>query len=537
MLKRKDRIKTLIFRDCRKAMQVSLILFIISKALGGIIAVYAAEMLGGFVDAVLNNNIVVGTEQILKIVCCIGISVFIAPGINLVANIFMLKNALSHDRMVRRRFFDKKYEDVSGIEEGEALYRLEDDPIDVRGYWVAITERVIVIPILLTYVLYNSIKISLLFSLVVIGVSLIKLIVPMLVKKLEAWYDKENRSYNENREQVENEIAGKAYLIKMWGIGKSYIHKMDQMYQEYYKNTYRKSVKCTTIANNASGFTDTLCVLVILLIGAVLVSKGIVTAGTVAAMIGYFAVYNTLLSYVQFIIRKVPILNNVAERMKLFYDNWEVDNEGIDIDSFDSVSAKQLSVRYEEKVVFQNLNFEFHAGQKVAVCGPNGSGKTTLLRLLCRLLNRYEGNFCVNGTELSEVSSAKWRDLFAYAAQDAYVFPVSIRENIRIGNLAADEQRITAAIEQVGLSNLMDREEDLSEESVSGGERQKISIARALVKDSPVLIMDEPSNNLDEETKEWLAKFISESKKTIIYVSHDDDFSNLADVKIGLGLQ
>lgn len=112
----------------------------------------------------------------------------------------------------------------------------------------------------------------------------------------------------------------------------------------------------------------------------------------------------------------------------------------------------------------------------------------------------------MNGTELSEVSSAKWRDLFAYAAQ-------------------------------VGLSNLMDREEDLSEESVSGGERQKISIARALVKDSPVLIMDEPSNNLDEETKEWLAKFISESKKTIIYVSHDDDFSNLADVKIGLGLQ
>lgn len=108
-----------------------------------------------------------------------------------------------------------------------------------------------------------------------------------------------------------------------------------------------------------------------------------------------------------------------------------------------------------------------------------------------------------------------------------------MRENIRLGNLSATDIEIDALANRLGIFSLCERDV-IGGEELSGGEKQKISIARALLKDTEVILLDEPSNHLDEETKNWLMQFIKNSTKTIVYISHDNELTSCADQTICL---
>ena len=114
------------------------------------------------------------------------------------------------------------------------------------------------------------------------------------------------------------------------------------------------------------------------------------------------------------------------------------------------------------------------------------------------------------------------------------MFSGTIRENIRLGNLNATDAELDKVIKDVGLEYLAERQFLSEDNKLSGGEKQKISIARALLKNTPILIMDEPSNNLDTDTIGWLNSFILNSSKTVIFVSHDDSVLKCADFSVKL---
>ncbi len=174
-----------------------------------------------------------------------------------------------------------------------------------------------------------------------------------------------------------------------------------------------------------------------------------------------------------------------------------------------SVEFEHVSFRYpgSEEYVLRDLNLKLDIGKRMAVVGKNGSGKTTFIKLLCGLYDVTEGCIRVNGVDIREYDHQEYCRLFSVVFQDFKLFSFPLGENIA-GNTQADEGRVKDALERAGLGELpekledgiytyVDREFDDTGVIFSGGEKQKIAIARAIYKDAPFVIMDEPTAALD----------------------------------------
>jgi len=199
-----------------------------------------------------------------------------------------------------------------------------------------------------------------------------------------------------------------------------------------------------------------------------------------------------------------------------------------------SVEFEHVSFRYpgSEIYVIKDLNLKFEIGEKMAIVGKNGSGKTTFIKLLCRLYDVTEGSIKVNGIDIRKYDYAEYCNLFAVVFQDFQVFSFPLGENVAAGS-DVDEKRAVDALERAGvgeryaslpegLSTSIGKEFEENGVTFSGGEKQKIAIARAIYKDAPFVIMDEPTAALDPESEcEVYAGFDKMvGSKTAIYISH-----------------
>lgn len=243
-------------------------------------------------------------------------------------------------------------------------------------------------------------------------------------------------------------------------------------------------------------------------------------------MLGFSSIYNNIINSVIYIIKERLIIKTLVDRMNVLYDNAEKFN-GQTIEKIDSFSAAGLSCKYGNTPVFEPLNFSIQAGEKVAVCGENGSGKSTLLRILCGLNSDYTGSITVNGIEMSSVFLDSLRSQVSLATQEPFLFPGTVLENLTFGGLASKEDAMRV-LNDMGIAYLSDRDISVKQDNLSVGEKQRISLSRAILKKATVIFLDEPSNNLDENSILKLKKFISSSSKTVVYISHTDSLIELA---------
>lgn len=527
------KIKKLIYKDCRKAMTPSAILYAIEECISGLVMIYAAGILGSFSDAVFNFDLSFGIDSILKLLICIVSMVFIIPLIGIASESTMFINALKHDRIIFNRFFNKEYEEAMKIEQGEAQYCLENNPIEFRYNWSEMVTKSIMTPIAFIYLMINAVQISWVFTLIVFIISSIKLIVPIAVKNLEAKYDQQIHEYNVSVRSYESELVEKPHVIKMYGLKKAFLDILDKVYDKHFEDVEVKSIKYKSISQNITSFLDTFCIILILLIGAVMVASSSITPGAVVAMVGYFSVFNLIISNVDFLIRNIPILKNSADRMMIIYEDME-NLSGEELEVISNVSAENLSFSYDEKEVFNNVNFNINIGDKTSICGHNGSGKSTLIKVVCGLLKGYRGSLKVNNKEVENISSLSLQKHIAYAEQSPYLFSGTVLENVRIGNYSTSEENVYKIMDYIGITHLASREVSMDQNNLSGGEKQKISIARAVLKNAPIIILDEPNNNLDNESLIWLDNFIKTTEKTVLFVSHNDNLSSISKSKIVL---
>ncbi|MHC6202023.1 metal ABC transporter ATP-binding protein [Breznakiellaceae bacterium SP9] len=206
---------------------------------------------------------------------------------------------------------------------------------------------------------------------------------------------------------------------------------------------------------------------------------------------------------------------------------------------FDTVSFSYASV-----TVFSELSFHIHEGEFIALVGPNGTGKTTILKLLLGLLTPQHGTIELFGTVFRSIHS-KDRDKIGYVPQAApadLTLPISVRNVVRMGRLRpfiaryrrADREACEAAMEQADIADLADR----SYSGLSGGQRRRVLVARALASCPRLLILDEPTANMDTQSEERLFKSLStlKGRTTILIVTHNVDFvSSLIDRVLCLG--
>lgn len=197
------------------------------------------------------------------------------------------------------------------------------------------------------------------------------------------------------------------------------------------------------------------------------------------------------------------------------------------------IEFKNVSFSYNKKVpVLKNISFNVSSGEKLAIVGENGAGKTTCMKLLSGLYKPDGGEILINDINISDMPANQYFSLFSAVFQDAFSLPASINENVSL-SCNTDEDKVTAALKKAGLydkirtfengaDTLLDKELNKGGIDLSGGEMQKLFLARALYKDAPIIILDEPTAALDPIAENDLyIKFNDLTKnKTAFYISH-----------------
>ena len=204
--------------------------------------------------------------------------------------------------------------------------------------------------------------------------------------------------------------------------------------------------------------------------------------------------------------------------------------------AFREITVENVSFTYPDssRPALENISLKISGGERVAVVGPNGSGKTTLVKLLCRLYDPDSGRILLNGNDISAIEPEAYRRLFSVVFQNFMLYFLSARDNIRLADTDRDEDpaRVREAADMAGISELLEElphgydtmlgHHTEGSREMSWGEWQKIAIARALYREAPVLILDEPSSSLDADSEYEIFSDMGRitGGRTCIFISH-----------------
>lgn len=207
--------------------------------------------------------------------------------------------------------------------------------------------------------------------------------------------------------------------------------------------------------------------------------------------------------------------------------------------TFSGADAEYVTFAYDNEVILDDYSLDISAGKILGIHGASGSGKFTLLKLLMRFWDVNSGALHVDGEDVRKIPTKHLRDMESYVTQETHLFHDSIANNIAIGKPGATREEIMEAARKASIHDFImhlpkgyDTEVGELGDTLSGGEKQRIGIARAFLHGSPFLLMDEPTSNLDSLNEGIILKSLRESaeEKTVVLVSHRKSTMNVADV-------
>lgn len=207
-------------------------------------------------------------------------------------------------------------------------------------------------------------------------------------------------------------------------------------------------------------------------------------------------------------------------------------------ENFSGAEAKNVTFAYENETILDDYSLKLESGKITGIHGASGSGKSTLLKLLMRFWDVNQGSVSVDGEDVRKIPTRHLRDMESYVTQETHLFHDSIANNIAVGSPAASREAIIEAAKKASIHDFImklpkgyDTEVGELGDTLSGGEKQRIGIARAFLHDSPLILMDEPTSNLDSLNEGIILKSLREAaeKKTVVLVSHRKSTMNIAD--------
>ena len=328
--------------------------------------------------------------------------------------------------------------------------------------------------------------------------------------------------------------------IIQYGVGKERLDEINRRTDEL--ETKQKLLLKQEGSNRA--VTDTailLCSMAMLCAGCILYTKGEVNFVQVIipliALMSSFGPVVAISNLSNNLFHTIAAGNRVLDLLEEEPAVEEV--SGNDTTEFADMKLKNVSFSYDEEVILEDFNMDIKQNKIIGIYGKSGCGKSTLLKLLMRFWEVDNGTITIGGKNINEINTSDLRKMQSFVTQDTYLFNDTIANNIGIAKENATMEEIIAAAKKasihdfiMSLPNGYDSKVGELGGNLSGGEKQRIGIARAFLHDAPMILLDEPTSNLDSLNEGIILKSLMESKenKTIIIVSHRKSTMNIADV-------
>ncbi len=303
---------------------------------------------------------------------------------------------------------------------------------------------------------------------------------------------------------------------------------------ETYFGTVMDNVRLQAVALGITGFLTALGPIIVLWVGAAEVWSGRISVGTLMAFYGYLGL---LYQPIQRLTELNLILANSLAAMDRIFDVFDTVpdvREAAGAITFQRAKGKitfdAVSFHYEERLpVLQNIQLKIEAGSTVALIGPSGAGKSTLVKLLPRYYDVTGGRILIDSHDIRDITLRSLREQIAIVSQDPILFSGTIAENLRYGRPQATLEAIRSAARSAFADTFIEQlpdgyDSEIGERGLrlSGGQKQRLAIARAFLKDAPIIILDEPTSALDAESEELVKQALSRllRSRTALIIAH-----------------
>lgn len=402
-------------------------------------------------------------------------------------------------------FFDKK-------NKGEVLSLLTND-IDTFGQYfnqsitTIITSVCTIVGIL---IMMFSINVTMTFiSLLILPISVFLL--GGIVKKSQKYFKNQQEYLGHVNSQVE-EIYGGHNIVKAFNKEEDVTKEFDEMNDELYKVGW-KSQFIGGFTHPIMSFISNIGYVACAIIGSYFAMQGRIEIGDIQSFITYNKQYTQPLGQIAQILGQLQTMIAAAERVLGFLEEEEEEdnaNNPVQIkDLHGNIKFEHVKFGYyPDKIVIKDFNCEVKEGQKIAIVGPTGAGKTTLVKLLMRFYEPNEGKITIDGYDLKDFNKGDIRNEFGMVLQDTWLFSGTIRDNIKYANPNATENEVIEAAKAAHIDHFIKTLPNgydmfLNEETsnISAGQKQLLTIARVIIENPKVLILDEATSSIDTRTE------------------------------------
>lgn len=423
-------------------------------------------------------------------------------------------------------YFDKK-------NKGEVLSYITNDIDKLSENLYQLITQVISSVAMVIGILVMMISISYKMTFVAIAVLVISMVSMMLLmKKSQKYFTKQQSNLGHVNGHIE-EMYGNHTIVKAFNGEKKSVEDFNIYNNKLYIAAW-KAEFLSGLMRPITMFIGNMGYVVICILGAAYATKGYITVGNIQSFVQYMRSFNQPIEQLSNITNVFQVTVAAAERV---FDLLNEKEEIEDVKNPESITNIKGNIQFdhvhfgynEDKIIINDFNADVKSGQKIAIVGPTGAGKTTIVKLLMRYYDVNSGSIKIDGKDIRNFKRNELRSLFAMVLQDTWAFNGTIMENIRYGKLDATDEEVIKAAKAAQANHFINTLPNgynmiLNEESsnVSQGQKQLLTIARAILADPKILILDEATSSVDTRTEVQIQKAMEELMKgrTSFIIAH-----------------
>lgn len=356
-------------------------------------------------------------------------------------------------------------------------------------------------------------------------------VMSLIMKKSQKYFISQQNRLAQLNGVIEESYSGQS-VIKTYNAKQEFKEKFEKVNDKLYESGW-KAQFASGVMHPFMGFIGNFGYVVVCIIGAVLLTKGKINIGVITAFMMYIRLFTRPLEQISQAMASVQTTAAASNRVFNFIDEEEISDESHKNITLPKIEGNVLieNVKFgydEDREIIHGFSADIKAGQKIAIVGPTGAGKTTIVNLLMRFYEINSGKISIDGISIHDMTRSQLREIFSMVLQDTWLFEGTIRENLIYNMENVSNEDLDRACHACGLDHFIKTlpkgyDTILSDETnVSVGQKQLLTIARAMIQNAPMLILDEATSNVDTRTETLIQQAMDKltENRTSFVIAH-----------------